>query len=718
MCSYAEGIRRLFPNDPQLAEIGAEGYVGSPLIDSEGRCHGLICAMTRQPLANPKLAEAVLQIFAERATAELQRQEYEEALARAEQRSRDFVTHGNEAMFRFALEQPIPLNAAEDEQLERAYRYGYVADCNEQAAAMFGFASAAALSGARLEAISPRAEEDQNGRIRTFIRSGCRFSTMERTLAGRRILMTREGIVKDGKWCGAWITSRDVTELKEAEAQVRQLNAELARAEQRERDFVIHGNEAVIRMALEQPISVEASEDQQIEHFYRYAYVADCNDQAARLFGLTSAPALIGARLDVISPCSDAELVERIRVFIRARYRLSQVERTFGDRTVLMTRDGIVENGKLTGAWVTGRDITALKEAEAQVRRLNAELERRVEEIIQLRERLEQDNAYLREEIREDHHLDDMIGSSPRFLELANRVQLVASTSATVLITGETGTGKELVARAIHNLSDRRERPLVKVNCAAISAGLVESELFGHVKGAFSGATERRIGRFEYADGGTLFLDEVSELPPEIQVKLLRVLQEQEFEPVGSNRTVKVDVRLLAATNRSLAEAVREGSFRTDLFYRLMVVPVEVPPLRERREDIPALATHFVARYSRQFGRRVEGISTSTMRQLMDYDWPGNIRELENLLAREVVLYAKGNQAGVLDAALFPPVASTGPSDAPPLSMESAERRHIENALVSARWVLEGPKGAAVMLGLNPSTLRSRMKRLGIKRPR
>ena len=255
VCSYAEGIRRLFPNDPQLAEIGAEGYVGSPLIDSEGRCHGLICAMTRQPPANPKLAEAVLQIFAERATAELQRQEYEEALARAEQRSRDFVTHGNEAMFRFALEQPIPLNAAEDEQLERAYRYGYVADCNEQAAAMFGFASAAALSGARLEAISPRAEEDQNGRIRTFIRSGCRFSTMERTLAGRRILMTREGIVKDGKWLGAWITGRDVTELKEAEAQVRQLNAELARAEQRERDFVIHGNEAVIRMALEQPIS-------------------------------------------------------------------------------------------------------------------------------------------------------------------------------------------------------------------------------------------------------------------------------------------------------------------------------------------------------------------------------------------------------------------------------------------------------------------------------
>jgi formate hydrogenlyase transcriptional activator len=254
----------------------------------------------------------------------------------------------------------------------------------------------------------------------------------------------------------------------------------------------------------------------------------------------------------------------------------------------------------------------------------------------------------------------------------------------------------------------------VKGNCAAISVGLVESELFGHVKGAFTGATERRIGRFEYANGGTLFLDEVSELPLEIQVKLLRVLQEQEFEPLGSNRTVKVDVRLLAATNRSLAEAVREGRFRMDLYYRLLVVPVDVPPLRERREDIPALAAHFIARYSRQFGRRVEGISESMMRQLMAYDWPGNVRELENLLAREVVLCT----GGVLNAPLFLPAAGAGASKAPPLSMESAERRHIENALASARWVLEGPKGAAAMLGMNPSTLRSRMKRLGIQRPR
>jgi transcriptional regulator with GAF, ATPase, and Fis domain len=249
------------------------------------------------------------------------------------------------------------------------------------------------------------------------------------------------------------------------------------------------------------------------------------------------------------------------------------------------------------------------------------------------------------------------------------------------------------------------------VNCAAISAGLVESELFGHIKGAFTGATDRRVGRFEYANGGTLFLDEVTELPLESQAKLLRVLQEQEFEPVGSNRTVKVDVRLLAATNRNLAEVVREGRFRMDLYYRLLVVPVEVPPLRERREDIPALAAHFIRRLSHQLGRRVEGISPAVMQQLMAYDWPGNIRELENVLAHAVILC----QGPVLEAPIFAMVPGT--SEVPPGTLEEAERKHIEKALMSTRWVLEGPRGAAAMLGLNPSTLRSRMKRLSIQRP-
>jgi len=310
--------------------------------------------------------------------------------------------------------------------------------------------------------------------------------------------------------------------------------------------------------------------------------------------------------------------------------------------------------------------------------------------------------------------LANLAGKDPNFLKAIEQVKLFAASNAPVLITGETGTGKELVARAIHNLSPRRNRPLVKVNCAAISAGLVESELFGHVKGAFTGAVDRRVGRFEHANGGTLFLDEITELPLESQSKILRVLQEQEFEPVGSNRTVKVDVRILAATNRNLAEVVRDGRFRMDLYYRLLVIPVEVPPLRDRREDIPALAAHFVATLARQFGRRVQRISEATMRQLMAYDWPGNIRELENFLARAVVL----SRGEVLDAPLDPGAARGGPETAPSsLSLEDAERRHVEGVLVSTNWTVEGPKGAAKVLDMNPSTLRSLMKRLGIRRP-
>jgi formate hydrogenlyase transcriptional activator len=441
----------------------------------------------------------------------------------------------------------------------------------------------------------------------------------------------------------------------------------------------------------------------------------DCNDQAAALFGADRA-ALIGAALEIVSARADAEQLERLRAFIRARFGFSQVERTLMGRHLLMTREGILDGDNLIGAWVTGRDITELKAAETQVRELNRELELRVGELSELRSRLELDNDYLREEIQANHPFQDMVGSSARFRELTGRIQLVASTSATVLISGETGTGKELVARAIHNLSDRRNRPLVKVNCAAIASGLVESELFGHVKGAFTGAIDRRIGRFEYANGGTLFLDEITELPLEMQAKLLRLLQEHEFEPVGSNRTVKVDVRLLAATNRSLTDAVREGRFRMDLYYRLLVVPVEVPPLRERSEDIPALAAHFIARHVRQFGRRVEGISSALMSQLVAWRWPGNIRELDNVLARAVVL----SGGGILNGPLISDGPEAGAAEKPlqtfPQTMEDAERLHIEKTLRAVGWILEGSKGAAALLGLNPSTLRGRMKRLGIQR--
>jgi formate hydrogenlyase transcriptional activator len=320
-----------------------------------------------------------------------------------------------------------------------------------------------------------------------------------------------------------------------------------------------------------------------------------------------------------------------------------------------------------------------------------------------------------------EHHFEEILGKSPELLKLLDRVESAAPTDANVLISGETGSGKELIARAIHNRSARKDSPLVKVNCGAIPAGLVESELFGHVKGAFTSASERRIGRFELANNGTLFLDEVGELPLETQVKLLRVLQEQEFEPVGSNRTIKVNVRIIAATNRDLDAAVRSGVFRSDLYYRLNVIPLKVPALRDRRSDIPEMVMAFLRQSAKRVGRPIHSVSTETMRLLVDYSWPGNIRELQNVIERGVVL-SRGSVLK-LGADLLPldeshtslePEAT--PEPAATDSLKYVERQHILRVLERTGGLISGPNGAGAVLNLHPNTLRSLMNRLGIRR--
>jgi predicted ATPase/transcriptional regulator with GAF, ATPase, and Fis domain len=382
------------------------------------------------------------------------------------------------------------------------------------------------------------------------------------------------------------------------------------------------------------------------------------------------------------------------------------------------------------------RIFAARAASELQRQQAEEELRRALDQVEQLKNRLHAENLYLQEEIREQHNFEEIVGSSPALMYVLREADRVAPTDSTVVIYGETGTGKELVARAIHNRSARKDRPLVKLNCGAISAGLVESELFGHVKGAFTGAFDRHTGRFELAHGGTLFLDEIGELPLETQVKLLRVLQEGEFEPVGSSRTVKVDVRIIAATNRNLEQAVQEGRFRADLFYRLNVFPVTVPPLRERRGDISQLATFFLSRFAKKFGKQIKGVSQDTMKMLTEYSWPGNVRELQNLIERWVVL-AQGPvidmnreilPAAIPSASAFaptpvpdvpapvaPPVDPRQPSE--PMSLEQIERNHILAVLEQSGWVIEGARGAAKALNLHPNTLRGRLKKLGIQRP-
>ncbi|MEZ6243122.1 MAG: sigma 54-interacting transcriptional regulator [Phycisphaerales bacterium] len=324
--------------------------------------------------------------------------------------------------------------------------------------------------------------------------------------------------------------------------------------------------------------------------------------------------------------------------------------------------------------------------------------------------RLKAQNHYLRDEIKSIHNFDEIVGQSPALVRVLQSVDRVAKTDSTVLIQGETGTGKELIARAIHDRSARRSGPFVKVNCAALPAGLVESEFFGHERGAFTGAVNARKGRFELADGGTIFLDEVGEVSPEVQVKLLRVLQENEFERVGGSETIRVDVRVIAATNRDLAAEVSEQRFRADLFYRLGVFPISVPPLRERAGDVPILASYFVTQLAAAVGKRVESFEEGTMDRLLRYAWPGNIRELRNVLERALIL----SDEGVLR------VAETelgGPTpDAPPqgLSLDEVEAAHIRAVLAQTGGVVAGERGAARILGVPPSTLRSRMARLGI----
>ena len=312
----------------------------------------------------------------------------------------------------------------------------------------------------------------------------------------------------------------------------------------------------------------------------------------------------------------------------------------------------------------------------------------------------------------DERRFEQIIGASPALESVLEQVERVAPTQATVLIEGETGTGKELIARAIHNLSTRSGRAFVKVNCAAIPLDLLESELFGHEKGAFTGAIAQKIGRFEVADRGTLFLDEVGDIPLGLQPKLLRVLQEQEFERLGSTYTHHVDVRLLGATNRDLAKMVRRSEFRVDLYYRLNVFPILVPALRDRREDIPALVDHYVERSSRRLGKRVQSIPPATMSAFASYDWPGNIRELQNLIERAVIMANDGVLPNPLPAPGSPSVIA-----APPTTLRESERTLILTTLDAVGWVIGGPKGAAVKLGLNRTTLINKMKRLGIARP-
>jgi formate hydrogenlyase transcriptional activator len=431
----------------------------------------------------------------------------------------------------------------------------------------------------------------------------------------------------------------------------------------------------------------------------------------------TRRPALLGEgdlqRLAGDSACARHWLAEGARV-------VCSVPLLFHDRVL-----GALDIAKRSDTPFTPEEVELLVEVAKPIAIAveNAQVYR---EISELKDHLAKENLYLEEEVRTDHNFGEIVGDSAVLRRVLKEVETVAPTGSTVLIRGETGTGKELIARALHDLSPRRERTFVKLNCAAIPTGLLESELFGHEKGAFTGAIMAKVGRFELAHQGTLFLDEVGDIPLELQPKLLRALQEQEFERLGSTQTRRVDARLVAATNRDLARMVAEGQFRSDLYYRLNVFPVVLPPLRGRPEDIPLLARHFAQQFARRMGRHIETIPSAVMEALVRYPWPGNIRELQNVIERAVIL-SPGPALRIPVGDLQPSASAqpeereaeaetTSPAGAS-LTLADAERDHILSVLRASGWVLGGPNGAAARLAMKRTTLQSKMKKLGISRP-
>ncbi|MGH7559971.1 MAG: sigma-54 interaction domain-containing protein [Gemmatimonadales bacterium] len=450
---------------------------------------------------------------------------------------------------------------------------------------------------------------------------------------------------------------------------------------------------AVWRIDVLQPEAFHARDEGAVEALLHASRLEWANPATVALLGAADGELLLGRSLASLFPALVSRDRQVVRRFLDHGFELDGIELRLSGRDgrVLHCRSawvGITAGEGLRSVWGTLENVTAERELRQQLAA-----------------------------VTEDHS-DEIVGESAAVLRMLEKIAQVAPTNSTVLITGETGTGKELIARRIHRTSRRSDKPLVTVNCGAIAAGLVESELFGHEKGAFTGATARKIGRFELADGGTLFLDEVGDLPLEAQVKLLRVLQESEITRVGGNDAIEVDVRVIAATHRDLGAAVREGKFRQDLYYRLNVFPVRSPALRERREDIPLLVAHLTQRYAARLGKSIERIPRGVLDALAGHPWPGNIRELANIIERSVIVTQGPElQLGEWVTGQYTPVpAVTEGVDGSSLTLEEMERQHIIRTLERTGWKVSGPRGAAEALCLKPTTLEARMKKLGIVR--
>ncbi len=512
-------------------------------------------------------------------------------------------------------------------------------------------------------------------------------------------------------------TCHDITERQRAEEALR-------RSEEKYRLFVSQSSEGIFRMEMDAPVSVNLSEDEMVHHILYDSFVGECNDAQAKMYGAASGKELVGKRLTEMLVVDDPRNIELTRDYIRSGFRVLERESHEIDihgnpKVFVNSMIGTVENGMLVRTWGIQRDVTetvrlqeARQKAEEALRSNVRELCEVTAELGRAKEKLAEEKLYLEETIDTELGFGEIIGRSKALKQVMEKAAKVAPSDATVLLLGETGTGKELVARALHRLSKRQGNSFIKLNCAAIPFGLLESELFGHEKGAFTGAVARKLGRLELADKGTLFLDEIAEIPLSLQPKLLRVLQDQEFERLGGTQTLKVNFRLLAATNRDLLQSVKTREFRNDLYYRLNVFPIVIPPLRERREDIRPLIEHFVRKFATQMKKSITSIPSKTMEILVRWEWPGNIRELENFVERSVIL----TPGSVLQAPLTELQAENSHDECGTKDhLRNNERERILRVLRECHGKLGGADGAAARLGLKRTTLQSKLDHLGIK---
>jgi len=694
---HPDQLRKLYPHVQLIQDIGVESYCGVPIVDSNDRVLGHLAIMDSKPMPDHVRATSILGIFAMRAAAEFERLRFETAMRKSDLTLRK-IDEGTAGATGAAFFPSLVKNLAEALQTKYAFVSKFVEGNRARVRTLAFWNGDGFLENFEYDLPHTPCERVLAGEVCLFpdkvqdlfpehrkelaelgVESYLAIPVSDRsgTVMGHLAVMDTKPMHDDprvlsvfkifGVRAGAELErERMEAQIKENEERLRDLFDEAPIA------YVNEGLDFKFIRANKTALKTLGMTADQVDGTYGFSFIPDTPDAQRRL---KEAFDSIGKGIDTSGVVLELRRKDNGKpLWIKWWSR--------PDPSGTYTRTMFV-------------DITEQVLAEQEKARLEAQA------------------VYLQEEIKGSHNFEELIGSSTSLKKVLKSVERVAPTDSAVLITGETGTGKELIARAIHNLSPRKDRALVKVNCAAIPAGLIESELFGHEKGAFTGALTKKMGRFEVADKGTIFLDEIGELPLDLQSKLLRVLQEGEFERVGGTQTFKVNVRVIAATNRNLEQLSKSGQYRPDLYYRLNVFPIHLPPLREREGDIPLLVQYFTRKFAANLGKKIEKIPERMMTALQRYPWPGNIRELEHVIERAVIL-SEGSELEPIEW-LTPSSGKAGWAN--PQTLGEIERRHIVDVLEQTNWRVSGDKGAAAILGLKPTTLEARMKKLGIERP-